>query len=169
MPAARARRPAARSIASTSSVVVDFPLVPVTATIGTSSARKASSRSPQARARAPRVALARDARARHHEVEAGGVRERRAELALDLAGQPLEPVDRRRGALVRGQHARAALRAEARGAQARDAEAEHQHALSGEVEHQRSFSEESATSPRIAETIQKRTTIFCSGQPSFSK
>ena len=119
--------------------------------------------------RALRPALARDAGARDHEVESGDVRERRAELELDLGRQRLESADRRRGAFVRGQHARAALRTEARRAAARDAEAEHEHALSGEREHQRSFSDERATSPRIAETIQKRTTIFCSGQPSFSK
>ena len=48
-PAARARKPAARSMASTSTVVVDFPFVPVTATIGMESARHASSTSPQTR------------------------------------------------------------------------------------------------------------------------
>ena len=137
--------------------------------MGAASARKASSRSPHARRARRAIALARDAGARDHEIEIARVRERRAELLRDLARKLLEPVDRRRRALVRGQHARAALRAETRGAQPRDAEAEDQDALAGEVQHQRSFSEERATSPRIAETIQKRTTIFCSGQPSFSK
>ena len=33
---------------------------------------------------------------------------------------------------------------------------------------QRSLREDRATNPRMIETIQKRTTIFCSGQPSFS-
>jgi len=37
------------------------------------------------------------------------------------------------------------------------------------VDRYRSLSEDSATRPRIAETIQKRTTIFCSAHPSFSK
>jgi len=50
-----------------------------------------------------------------------------------------------------------------------DAEAEHEDLLAGEVVHQRIFSEDRATRPRIADTIQNRTTIFCSGQPSFSK
>ena len=49
LPAARARSPAATSIASSSRTVVDFPFVPVTAAIGTRRARPASSMSPQAR------------------------------------------------------------------------------------------------------------------------
>ncbi len=42
-----------------------------------------------------------------------------------------------------------------------------EHALSFAFAH-RSFRDDSATSPRMIETIQKRTTIFCSGHPSFS-
>ena len=50
-----------------------------------------------------------------------------------------------------------------------DSEAQHQHLHAAEFQHQRSFNEERATRPRIAEMIQNRTTIFCSGQSSFSK
>ena len=49
LPAIAARSPAARSISVTSAVVVDFPFVPVTATIGTESAAPASSMSPHTR------------------------------------------------------------------------------------------------------------------------
>ena len=52
LPAARARSPAASRPASTSRVTVLLPFVPVTATIGTESARDASSTSPHTR-RAP--------------------------------------------------------------------------------------------------------------------
>ena len=49
------------------------------------------------------------------------------------------------------------------------AQAENEDPFVFEYLHQRSFRDESATRPRIAEMIQNRTTIFCSGQPSFSK
>jgi hypothetical protein len=49
LPAARARSPASLHSASINIVVVDFPFVPVTATIGTGSARYASSTSPHTR------------------------------------------------------------------------------------------------------------------------
>ncbi|MCH8891023.1 MAG: hypothetical protein IH827_08100, partial [Myxococcales bacterium] len=71
--------------------------------------------------------------------------------------------------LVCGQNARSAGDAEIGGAAPGRAEPQHQDLLIRDSFHQRSFSVDKATSPRIADTIQKRTTIFCSGQPSFSK
>ena len=68
-----------------------------------------------------------------------------------------------------GHHAGAARVTEARGALAGAPEAEDEDGLIAEVQHQRSFRDDRATRPRMADTIQNRTTIFCSAQPSFSK
>jgi len=98
-----------------------------------------------------------------------GLGKRPAEAALHARVERLEPRGSILGALVDGQHARAARAAEIGGAAPGLAEAEHQHPLPRNAFHQRSFSVDKATSPKMADTIQKRTTIFCSGQPSFSK
>ena len=87
---------------------------------------------------------------------------------LNAGVEILESGDLILTSLVRGQNARAPGDAEIGGAAPGRAEPQHQDLLICDSFHQRSFSVDKATSPRIADTIQKRTTIFCSGQPSFS-
>jgi hypothetical protein len=86
-------------------------------------------------ARAPGPARPRHARARHHEVEVGGVREGRARPQLDAGAAQRLGVLRLARPLVGRDDPRALRRQPARRAPPRAAEAEHQHALSGEVVH----------------------------------
>ncbi len=113
-------------------------------------------------------ALARHTRARNHQVPVVQVRKRSSHAQRHALAQRLEALQRGGRALVRRHHARPALRQEGGGAAAAASQAQHEHASSGEIPHQRSFREERATSPRMIETIQKRTTICCSGQPFCS-
>ena len=115
------------------------------------------------------VALSRNARTRHHQVEVRRVGEGLAQSQRHVGrklSQTFELVPR---PLVDGRHLGSPPCAERSRAPSRDSEAEHQHALSGEIVHQRNFNDERATRERMIATIQKRTTIFCSAQPTCSK
>ena len=115
------------------------------------------------------VALGSDAWARNHQVEISRIGKGLAENAIYAGVEVLESDELILTTLVCSQNARSPGDAEICGAASGRAEPEHQDLLIRDSFHQRSFSVDKATSPRIADTIQKRTTIFCSGQPSFSK
>ncbi len=112
------------------------------------------------------ITCAGDPGARDDQIEITRIRKDLPRSNLDSRGQ-LARVDV--GAFVCHDHPGATFRTEARRAGPGHAETQDEHFLSREVDHQRSFNEESATSARMIETIQNRTTICCSGHPSCSK
>ena len=120
------------------------------------------------------IALRRDAGTGDDPVMVAAAGKVSAGLDLHPRIQGIEAFEFVRGAFVRGHDPRSLFRAEVRTTAPAHAEAEHENAVAGldgvflRHDLQRSFSDESATRARMIDTIQKRTTIFCSGQPSFS-
>ena len=120
------------------------------------------------------VAFAGNSGARDDEIEVAALREVRAGNDLDLGREVLEAGQAIPGAFIGGDDACPVCNTELGGTSSRDAEPQDQDPVAftddfflGHDPH-RSFNEDKATSPRMIETIQNRTTIFCSGQPSFS-
>ena len=113
--------------------------------------------------------LVRHARARHDEVDVGQeIGTVLAESELDARGKRtrLGP-ERGRGLRVRDPHTRPPRCQQCGHGAARPSEADDERSA-GRF-HQRSFSVESASRAHTTETIQKRTMICGSGQPSSSK
>ena len=150
-----------------------LPFVPVMATTGQSSSRKATSTSartamPRRTASTSSGASARHARAGHHQIDAVEQRRRLVpEPEVDV--RPLGRVDAqvRGGLRVGDPHAHAPGGQQAGDRSARAAEPDDER-TSRQV-HQRSLSVESARSAQMMATIQKRTMICGSGQPRSSK
>ena len=178
LPPTSTRRPAASSMRPTSVVVVDFPLVPVMATIGPRSQREASSSSPitgtpAAFARADLRKIDRHAGAEHDQV--GGFEGRDvvpAQLERDAGRAQCRRLRNLRLA-VGQRHARAAPGEQVRRGDTAPRGSHHQHALSADARksvcRHRSFNVVRLNSAKRIAMIRNRVITFGSSQPLNSK
>ena len=183
LPPSATSRPASLSTWAISAVVVDLPLVPVTATNGASGARAARSRAKSSMS--PTIGdarflgeLHRPVRFRMGQRHAGREHEQpeappvgRGEIGEPKPGRGCALA--RLGAVVPGRDLGAAFDERAQRRQARAAEAEDRDALAAKGFDRRhrhlSFSEARPTIASTKAMIQKRMTICGSDQPSCSK